>query len=105
VTETSQASIFIISGLPNEVSAGQSITITVTAHKSNGEVALDYFGTVRFQASDAAANLPPDYSFVAGDHGTHTFTIIFNSGGDQTLKVFDVVTTDILPGYAGTRVQ
>jgi hypothetical protein len=104
VTQASEASIFIITGLPNEVSVGQSITITVTARKPNGDVALDYLGTVRFQSSDGAANLPADYSFVVGDRGTHTFNVIFNSSGEQTLKVFDVVTPT-LAGYAGTTVK
>jgi hypothetical protein len=100
----SKALLFIISGLPNEITNGQTVVVSVTAVEANGNVAKDYLGTVRFQSSDNQATLPVDYTFTPADQGAHTFTIVFRTAGSQTLKVFDTFIP-ALAGYAGTNVK
>jgi hypothetical protein len=104
ISKGSNALLFVISNLPNEVNVGQPLTITVTARDPDGSISSDYLGTVHFQSSDPAANLPADYTFTSDDRGLKTFNIVFNSAGDQTLTIKDVVTPT-LAGYAGTRVK
>src|SRR5205823_1292546 len=50
-------------------------------------------GTVHFSSSDATATLPPDYTFVPGDAGQHTFNaaITMHSLGSQTLTIVDTL--------------
>ena len=48
--------------------------VTVTAQDAYGNTATGYTGTVHFTSSDGQAVLPADYTFAAGDNGTHTFT-------------------------------
>jgi hypothetical protein len=53
---------------------GTAITVTVTARDASGATIPGYLGTVRFTGTDFRATLPADYTFVAGDAGTRTFT-------------------------------
>jgi hypothetical protein len=98
------ALLFVISNLPNEVSVDQSVTITVTAIETNGSVSRNYLGTLKFQSSDGQAILPADYSFTTSDQGSHTFTLIFRTTGNQSLKVSDSLNPTLV-GYAGTVVK
>src|SRR5207245_1755995 len=61
---------------PAAVNPATPFTITVTAKDAFNNVATGYMGTVHFTRSDAneSSVVPPDYTFVAGDNGTHTFT-------------------------------
>ena len=36
-----------------------------------------------------SATLPNDYQFVAGDHGSHVFSVTFRTRGTQSLTVKD----------------
>ncbi len=103
ITESNPA-LFSIFGLGGEVKVGQPVTINLTAVKPNGEAAVNYFGTIRFQSSDPKAVLPPDYTFNANDRGSHAFSIIFNTAGTQQLQVFDVLNHSLV-GYAGASVK
>lgn len=102
--ETSNAQFFIITGLSNDVSSGQPVTITVNAIQDDGTVSQDYLGTIHFSSSDGQAGLPADYTFTANDRGSHAFSIIFRTTGSQTLKAVDVQTPS-LAGYAGVDVK
>jgi len=102
--ETSNAQLFIITGLSNDVSAGQPVTITVNAIEGNGNVSQNYLGTIHFQSSDGLAILPPDYTFNASDRGSHAFSVVFKTTGSQTLKVTDI-QRPALAGYAGVNVK
>src|SRR5208283_948949 len=79
------ASTLLLSGLPATTPAGAPQTLTVTAFDQFGNIASGYTGTVQFSSSDGLATLPPDYTFVPGDHGEHTFSATLNSGGSQTI--------------------
>jgi uncharacterized protein YaiE (UPF0345 family) len=57
------------------VLTGQAFTFSVTAVDANGFVTPAYVGTVRFTTTDTAAGVmvPGNYTFLAGDLGTHKF--------------------------------
>lgn len=72
--------------LPATVTAGQSISVTVTVSNP----AQTYAGTVHFSSSDAQAALPADYTYTAADTGgAHTFTVKLGTAGLQTVTVSD----------------
>jgi hypothetical protein len=61
---------------PPSTPAGSPFSFTITAEDKYGNVETGYTGAVHFSAlaSDTQAVLPPDYTFTAADHGTHTFS-------------------------------
>jgi hypothetical protein len=74
--------------------------VTVTARNSGGQTATSYTGTVHFtNTHDAAAVLPADYKFVAGDHGVHTFSVVLKTvaGGTKTVSA----TAGSITGISG----
>jgi hypothetical protein len=99
------AATLAISGLPASVTAGAQDTISVTAKDAQGHVATGYTGTVHFTSSDTHAGLPMDYTFVAGDHGTHTFSVTLNTTGSQSLTVTDKATATITGSETGIQVN
>lgn len=61
---------------------------TLTVTNPDGSVDTTFTGTVHWSSSDPLAVLPPDYTYTTGpggDNGVHTFRIIFNTLGSQTL--------------------
>ncbi|HYL56998.1 MAG TPA: NHL repeat-containing protein [Gemmatimonadales bacterium] len=85
---------------------------TVTAKDASDHTATGYTGTVHFTATDPAAVLPPDYTFVGADAGTHTFKLTFQTLGSQAVTATDAATSSITgnlavtvtPGVAATLV-
>ena len=53
--------------------SGIGFDVTVTVYDSWGNVATGYSGTVSFDSGDGGASLPPDYTFIPADGGSHTF--------------------------------
>ncbi len=96
------ASQFIISNLTtNSVTAGGSLSFTVTAEDSLAHVVTGYTGTVKLTSSDGQAGLPATYTFGPGDNGSHMFTVALATAGSQTISVTDqanaALTTTIGP--------
>ncbi|HZT91093.1 MAG TPA: invasin domain 3-containing protein [Gaiellaceae bacterium] len=77
--------------------AGSPFDVTVTARDAFGNTATGYTGTVRFGSGDGQAALPADYTFVAGDHGSHTFTngASLKTAGSQTISATDTASSSI----------
>jgi hypothetical protein len=75
--------------------AGSAVTVTVTARDQFGNTAIGYSGTVKFSSSDTKAVLPSSYPFAAGDKGVHSFSVIFQQAGTQTVTIKDMVTATI----------
>src|SRR5438132_1494695 len=73
--------------------AGDSVTITVTAMTASNQSLTGYTGTVHFASTDAQAVLPADYSFVAADQGVHSFAVILKTAGSQSVTASDVSNT------------
>jgi hypothetical protein len=78
---------------PAAATAGVPFTVTVTARDQFGNVASGYTGTVHFTTTDGGAGvvLPADYTFVAGDNGTRTFTsgVTLVTPGSRTVTAAD----------------
>ena len=85
--------------------AGSAFTVTVTAVDPSGNVDPGYTGTIHFTTSDTGAGfvLPSDYTFVAGDAGSHTFTngVTLVTTPSQTVTATDTTT----PSFTGTVTE
>jgi hypothetical protein len=94
-------SVSLVLTFPSTVGAGDATTATVTAYDSSYNVATGYAGTIHFTATDGAATLPLDYTFIAGDAGAHTFAggFTLQTPGSQVVTATDTVATTI----AGSR--
>jgi hypothetical protein len=76
---------------PASTGAGTPFSVTVTAKDASGNTASGYSGTLTFGSSDPLATLPASYTFVAGDQGSHVFSITLNTNGSQTVSATDAV--------------
>jgi hypothetical protein len=75
---------------PAGVAAGAPFDVTVSARDPYGNLVTGYTGSVTLLSSDAAALLPPDYTFTPDDGGTHTFAgVTLFAAGDQGLTATD----------------
>ena len=85
----------------NTATSGSHVLVTVTALDAFGNVASGFTGTVHV-ASATTAIQPFNYTFVATDHGQHTFTLA---------SAADVVVTNMLtvsgstPGNAAVQAN
>ncbi|GFE59357.1 carboxypeptidase regulatory-like domain-containing protein [Geobacter sp. AOG1] len=88
---------FQVAGIASPVTAGTANSVTVTAKDAGNTTITGYTGTVHFTSTDAQAVLPGDYTFTAGDNGTHTFTngVTLKTAGSQTVTATDTVTSSI----------
>jgi FG-GAP repeat len=92
---------FVVS-LPATAYLAQRFDATVTAYHQFGGIFREYTGTVEFSTDDlnTCRLLPNDYTFVAGDHGEHTFTLetALRTRGLRSVTVRDV----LVPSATGT---
>ncbi len=80
---------------PASASAGTSVTVTVTVQDQFFNTLTSYNGTVHFTSSDPSAVLPADSTLT---NGTGTFTVTFQTGGNQTITASDTVATSGITG-------
>jgi hypothetical protein len=80
---------------PDRATAGQPVTVVVTATDELGNPTPEYTGVVRFTCTDGRAALPPEYRFVGTDEGTRTFKIQPATTGAHTLTVADARQTAV----------
>jgi RHS repeat-associated protein len=80
--------------------AGNAVTITVTAMDANNKTDRSYLGTVLFSSSDVRAGLPASYTFQPGDQGTKTLSVTLETAGKQSVTVTD--TTQPVAKGVGT---
>ena len=86
---------FNVTGYPSPTTAGVANNVTVTAVDANDNVATGYTGTVHFTSSDGSATLPANYTFTAGDAGTHVFSVTLKTAGTRSITATDTVTGSI----------
>jgi hypothetical protein len=86
------AGSLVLIASPTTVTAGDSITVTVTAYDPFGNVATGYSGAVHFTSSDPQANLPADSTLT---NGTGTFTANLYTAGVQTITATDTVNSTL----------
>jgi DNA/RNA endonuclease G (NUC1) len=79
---------------PATASPGSPFAVTVTALDVSNATVTGYTGTIHFTSS-SAGTLPADYTFVAGDHGTHTFSVTLTTPGPQTVTAADTANASI----------
>jgi ELWxxDGT repeat protein len=75
----------------SSILAGAPSTVMVEALDPYGNLVTGYLGTVHFKSSDPSAVLPGDYTFTSADQGQHTFSVVWNTVGTQTLVMRDTV--------------
>jgi hypothetical protein len=89
------------------VPTGTPFAVVVTVVDANGFVTPSYLGTINFTSMDpnAGIKLPANYTFVAGDLGTHTFSgVVLITRGIQTIVATDTKNAS-LAGRARVVVQ
>lgn len=88
---------FEIEDIEEEVEINNLVNFTVTAYDASDVIVEDYTGEIRFSSSDDNSDLPSDYTFLAEDQGSHTFSLSlrFGTTGIQTLTVTDSDDRDI----------
>ncbi|HVH32358.1 MAG TPA: NHL repeat-containing protein [bacterium] len=59
---------------------------------------------MRFSSTDQAAQLPPNYPFVAADAGSHTFQVTFGTPGTESLSATDVASSSTVGSQSVTVV-
>ncbi len=92
----------VLSGFPVTITTGTPGALTVTLQDAYGNLASGYRGTVHFYGSDPQASLPADYAFTAADGGSHTFSVIFNTAGVQTVAVTDTLNGALTASLSAT---
>jgi hypothetical protein len=95
----------VVSGIASPAVAGIAQTVTVTAQDAQANTATGYLGTVHFTSTDPAAVLPADYTFVAGDAGTHTFAVTLKTAGLRVVTATDTVTPSISGQQSAIQVD
>ena len=100
------ASTLAVTGYPSPATAGIANNFTVTVQDAFGNTAAGYLGTVHFTSSDAAAVLPADYTFAAGDNSVHLFSATLNTvANKQSITATDAVTATITGTESNIRVS
>ena len=86
-----------VTGIPSPTRSGKAQSVTVTAYNSDFSIDTGYRGTIHFTSTDPEATLPANYTFTAGDNGTHTFTngVILRTPGTQSVTAADVSDSSI----------
>jgi len=89
-----QPPVSLLVTLPPAVTVGGATNVTVTAYLPTYNIKTDYTGTIHFTSSSPAA-VPADYTFTAGDNGTHTFSATLSTAGYQTITATDMADPTI----------
>jgi autotransporter-associated beta strand protein len=101
VVVTPAPAVVLVIAAPASAPSGSPFDITVTAEDPYGNTDTNYQGTITFTSSDTDPNvvLPADYTFTAGDAGSHTFP-----GGVTliTLGAQIITATDTVSGITGS---
>ena len=99
VTVTANVATSFKVTLPGTSTAGNQLTAVIKALDTFGNTATGYTGVVHFSSSDAGGSviLPPNYTFVSGDSGIHTFSsgVELVTAGTQTVTAADASTGSI----------
>lgn len=77
------AATHLVVAAPTLAAVGVNTKITVSAADAYNNVATAFTGNVNLSTTNA--NLPTSYTFVAADHGQHTFTIKYTLTGSKTI--------------------
>ncbi len=101
ITLTAAASQFRVTTVPDPVTAGNTVNVTVTALDPYNNLAADFAGTVHITSSDLQAVLPADATLA---NGVGTFIVTMKSAGIRTITATDSLTSSITGTSAGFTV-
>ena len=75
--------------VPQNVEAGQNVTVVVKAADATNKVVTSYKGTVNVSlgTSDPSAVIPASFTFSVADQGVHRFTAKLQAVGSQMITV------------------
>jgi len=91
---------------PASTATSVPFSVSVTEQNGDGTPFTGYRGTVHFTSSDNSAVLPADYTFIAGDNGTHTFSgVVLKTSCVQSITAADTVMPFTMPGSASITVS
>ncbi len=100
------AQSFTVAGFPTTPTAGTAYNVTVTAFDAFDNIATGYTGKAVFSSSDGHAVLPPNsYTFTGADAGSHTFSVVLETAGSQSITVADATTSSIAGSESNIVVQ
>ncbi|HUR82641.1 MAG TPA: hypothetical protein VM733_17910 [Thermoanaerobaculia bacterium] len=93
--------VAFVAEVPETMTAGDALSLRLTAFDRDGNVVTGYRGTVAFTSTDGAATLPTSYTFTAADAGTHLFPagLILRTPGAQVVTITDTAA----PASTGSR--
>ncbi len=94
-TVTAAAAAQFLISAPTTAQAGVAFSLTLTVVDAYGNVVTGYTGTVHFTSSDPQAGLPADYTFGSSDAGVHTFSVILQTPGTQTIAIADTLNSSL----------
>jgi RHS repeat-associated protein len=103
ITVVSPATHLAISVAPQSTTAGQQLTVIVTALNGSNLPDGSFADTLHFASSDRQAILPADQAFT-GTNGTEVFTITLKTTGSPTITVTDTTRPTITAGSARVAV-
>ena len=75
--------------------AGDTVTVTVTALDAHNKPDPTYRGIVHFTSTDLQAVLPTDYTFTVGDGGQHSFDVVLKTAGVKRVAVNDMTKVKV----------
>ncbi len=112
ITVTSaSATVLLLSGIANPVTAGVASNADLTAKDQFGNTDVNFRGQVIFTSTDQTATLPAGYTFTAADAGVHSFSrgVILRRAGSQTVtatsgSISGSQTVTVNPGPVATLV-
>jgi hypothetical protein len=84
--------------------AGDTVTVTVTALDPLNRPDPTYRGTVHFTSTDLQAVLPVNYTFTASDSGQHSFDLTLKTAGVKRVVVNDTTKVRVIGRVAVTVV-
>ncbi len=104
VVHPADATTLVVEGFTSPATAGAAHSFTVTAKDPYTNTATGYLGTVTFTSSDGAADLPADYTFLAGNNGTKSFSATLHTPGSRSITATDTVDGSITGSQSGIMV-
>ena len=90
VTAAVAVKLVAVSTPPAAVAAGAPLSFTVTAEDAYNNPVSNYLGTVHLAATDPTMT-PMNHTFVAGDAGSFTYSVVLKTVGAQSITATDTV--------------
>src|SRR5262249_38245469 len=96
----STASHFVVTASPGNVTAGGTVSVTVTALDAFNNTATGYAGLVHFSSTDTQATLPANSALT---RGVGVFNATLRTAGAQTVTASDSISSTI-SGVSGNVI-